>query len=69
MFGALTGGQDSAEISAGVMLYRVFQWFLPIPLAWLLLGISRRGNRSCRRAAEFRGRSEEPAPAAARANA
>ncbi len=69
MFTTLTGGQDSAEISAGVMLYRVFQWFLPIPLAWLLLGISRRGRSLLPTAAEFRGRSEEPGPATARANA
>jgi putative heme transporter len=69
MFGALTGGQDSAQISAGVMLYRVFQWFLPIPLAWLLLGISRRGKSLLPTASEFRGRGEEPVPTAARANA
>jgi hypothetical protein len=51
------------------MLYRVFQWFLPIPLAWLLLGISRRGKSLLPTASEFRGRGEEPVPAAARANA
>ena len=57
---ALTGGQYSAEISAGVMLYRVFQWFLPIPLAWILLGIAGAGSRSCPERLEFRGGSAEP---------
>jgi uncharacterized membrane protein YbhN (UPF0104 family) len=61
MFGTLTGGQDAAAISAGVMLYRVFQWFLPIPLAWILLGVVRRGKSLLPGAAEFRGGSAEPA--------
>ena len=63
MFGTLTGGQDSAAISAGVMLYRAFQWFLPIPLAWLLLGISRRGKSILPTASEFSGGDPEPATA------
>jgi uncharacterized membrane protein YbhN (UPF0104 family) len=69
MFGTLTGGADSAQISAGVMLYRVFQWFLPIPLAWILLGISRRGKSLLPTASEFSGRGAEPAPTAGTANA
>jgi hypothetical protein len=39
------------------MLYRVFQWFLPIPLAWLLLWTSRRGKPLLPTTAELRGRS------------
>jgi uncharacterized membrane protein YbhN (UPF0104 family) len=64
-FTTLTGGQDSAEISAGVMLYRVFQWFLPIPIAWVLLGIARRGKPLLPTASEFRGGSADATPAAA----
>ena len=64
MFTTLTGGLYSAEISAGVMLYRVFQWFLPIPLAWILLGVARRGKSLLPGAAEFRGGSAEPAATA-----
>lgn len=64
-FSTLTGGQDSAEISAGVMLYRVFQWFLPIPIAWILLGVARRGKSLLPTASEFRGGSTEATPTAA----
>jgi len=62
-FTTITGGAYSAEISAGVMLYRVFQWFLPIPLAWLFLWLSRRGRPLLPTTAELRGRSEAPAGA------
>ena len=58
MFTTLTGGQDSAQISAGVMLYRVFQWFLPIPLAWILLARGRRGKSILPEASEFKGRDD-----------
>jgi uncharacterized membrane protein YbhN (UPF0104 family) len=61
-FTTLTGGQYSAEISAGVMLYRVFQWFLPIPLAWILLGVARRGKSLLPTTAEFQGRTAGAAP-------
>jgi len=64
MFSTLTGGQDATQISAGVMLYRTFQWFLPIPLAWLLLWISRRGKSLLPTAAEFKGGDAAPAAAA-----
>jgi hypothetical protein len=63
MFTTLTGGQYSAEISAGVMLYRAYQWFLPIPLAWILLGRSRRGKPLLPTASEFKGGSPEAASA------
>jgi uncharacterized membrane protein YbhN (UPF0104 family) len=55
-FTTITGGAYSAEISAAVMLYRVFQWFLPIPLAWLLLWVARRGRPLLPTADELRGR-------------
>jgi uncharacterized membrane protein YbhN (UPF0104 family) len=55
-FTTITGGAYSAEISAAVMLYRVFQWFLPIPLAWLFLWLSRRGRPLLPTTAELRGR-------------
>jgi uncharacterized membrane protein YbhN (UPF0104 family) len=59
MFTTLTGGQDTAQISAGVMLYRLFQWFLPIPLAWILLARSRRGKPILPTTSEFMGRDHE----------
>ena len=51
-----TGGADANQISAAVMLFRAFQWFLPIPLAWILLGISRRGKSLLPTKAEFQAR-------------
>lgn len=55
-FTTYAGGQDADLISAGVMLFRGFQWFFPIPLAWLLLGISRRGRSLLPTRAEFQAR-------------
>ncbi len=55
-FTTYTGGADSNAITAGVMLFRAFQWLLPIPLAWLLLGISRRGKSLLPSKAEFQAR-------------
>lgn len=43
-FTALTGGQYEAEITAGVFLYRMYFWFVPIPLAWILMKVARRGK-------------------------
>jgi uncharacterized protein (TIRG00374 family) len=40
---AIAPGYD-AEITAGVFLFRLYVWFLPIPIAWLLLKIVRRGR-------------------------
>ena len=37
-FTTYTGGADASAITAGVMLFRGFQWLYPIPLAWILLG-------------------------------
>ncbi len=54
-FTTYTGGADASAITAGVMLFRGFQWLYPIPLAWLLLGISRRGKSLLPTKAEFQG--------------
>jgi hypothetical protein len=43
------------------MLFRGFQWLYPIPLAWILLGISRRGKSLLPTKAEFQGGSAVPA--------
>jgi uncharacterized membrane protein YbhN (UPF0104 family) len=62
---AYTGGADSSAISAGVILFRAFQWGLPIPIAWVLLGISRRGKSLLPSRAEFQGGDPTPVPTAA----
>jgi uncharacterized membrane protein YbhN (UPF0104 family) len=49
-----TGGADASLISAAVILFRAFQWGLPIPFAWGLLARSRRGKSLLPTAAEFR---------------
>jgi uncharacterized membrane protein YbhN (UPF0104 family) len=59
-FTAYTGGADSSAISAGVMLFRAFQWLLPIPLAWILLGVSRRGKPLLPTKSEFQARDAPP---------
>ena len=43
-FSAIAGAQYEAAITAGVFLYRLYFWFIPIPLAWLLLKGARRGR-------------------------
>ena len=64
-FTAYTGGADSSVITAGVMLFRAFQWALPIPLAWILLGMSRRGKPLLPTKAEFQARDSGPVAAGA----
>ena len=59
-FTTYTGGADSSQISAAVFLFRGFQWLLPIPLSWILLGISRRGKSLLPSRDEFRG--SDPVP-------
>ncbi|HSG84753.1 MAG TPA: YbhN family protein [Candidatus Limnocylindrales bacterium] len=67
MFTAITGGQYQAEISAGVFLMRIYQWFIPIPLAWILLKLARRGKPMLPTTAELReaasGADVTPTPA------
>jgi uncharacterized membrane protein YbhN (UPF0104 family) len=43
-FSTIAGPQYQAAITAGVFLYRMYFWFVPIPLAWLLLKGARRGR-------------------------
>lgn len=64
-FTAYTGGADSSVITAGVMLFRAFQWGLPIPLAWILLAMSRRGKPLLPTKAEFQARDSAPVAAGA----
>jgi len=54
-FTTYTGGADSSQISAAVMLFRGFQWPYPIPLSWILLSRSRRGKPLLPTRAEFQG--------------
>jgi uncharacterized membrane protein YbhN (UPF0104 family) len=54
MLSSITDGVDRSTIAAGVFLYRVYYWFLPIPLAWIMLKVSRRGRSTLPSAAELR---------------
>lgn len=65
IFTTYTGGADSSALTAGIMLFRAFQWFLPIPLSWILLAISRRGKPLLPTGAEFRGGDPPPGVVAA----
>jgi uncharacterized membrane protein YbhN (UPF0104 family) len=40
---SIAPGYD-AQITAGVFLFRLYVWFLPIPIAWILLKLVRRGR-------------------------
>ena len=40
----IAGTDHEALVTAGVMLFRLFQWFLPIPVSWILLKVVRRGR-------------------------
>ena len=40
----IAGSQYQSAVTAGVFLYRLYYWFLPIPLAWILLKVVRRGR-------------------------
>jgi len=54
MFTTLAGPQYDAAITAGVFLYRLYFWFMPIPLAWILLKVNRRGKSMLPTTAELR---------------
>lgn len=54
MFSAITGPQYEAAITAGVFLYRLYYWFVPIPLAWILLKVARRGKAMLPTTAELK---------------
>ncbi|MEI8335014.1 MAG: lysylphosphatidylglycerol synthase domain-containing protein [Chloroflexota bacterium] len=51
---AIAGEQYTAAITAGVFLYRLYFWFVPIPLAWILLKVARRGKPMLPTTAELR---------------
>ena len=38
------GGLIATAVTAGVFLYRLYFWFVPIPLAWILLKVALRGK-------------------------
>ena len=38
----MAGEQYSDIIAAGVILFRLVQWFLPIPIGWVSVGLWRR---------------------------
>lgn len=43
-FTAIAGSGDEAAITAGVFLYRMYFWFVPIPIAWILMKVARKGK-------------------------
>jgi uncharacterized membrane protein YbhN (UPF0104 family) len=53
-FVAIAGAGYEAAITAGVFLYRMYYWFVPIPLAWILLKVARRGKSVLPTTAELR---------------
>ena len=42
LFTQIAGDQYSDIIAAGVILFRLVQWFLPIPIGWVSVGLWRR---------------------------
>ncbi len=51
---SIAGEQWESAITAGVFLFRLYAWFLPIPLAWILLKVVRRGRPMLPTASELR---------------
>ena len=43
-FTTIAGPGYEAAITAGVFLYRMYFWFVPIPLAWILMKVARGGK-------------------------
>jgi uncharacterized membrane protein YbhN (UPF0104 family) len=59
---SIAGASYESAITAGVFLYRLYSWFLPIPLAWILLKVTRRGRSILPTTAELRADARgEPA--------
>ena len=56
---AIAGPQYEGLVTAGVMLFRLFQWFLPIPIAWILLKVVRRGRPTLPTTTELRAYAVE----------
>ena len=44
LFSAIIDPAYVAQVAAAVLLYRVAQWFVPIPLGWALFIVMRRGH-------------------------
>jgi uncharacterized protein (TIRG00374 family) len=42
LFTQIAGDQYSDVIAAGVILFRLAQWFMPIPIGWVSVGLWRR---------------------------
>jgi uncharacterized protein (TIRG00374 family) len=53
-FSTLAGPQHEAAVAAGVLLYRIYFWFVPIPIAWILLKVARRGKSMLPSTSELR---------------
>jgi uncharacterized membrane protein YbhN (UPF0104 family) len=53
-FSALAPTYEAA-ITAGVFLYRIYFWFAPIPIAWILLKVVRRGRPMLPTTTELKG--------------
>jgi uncharacterized membrane protein YbhN (UPF0104 family) len=53
MLSSIAPTYESA-ITAGVFLFRLYVWFLPIPIAWILLKVVRRGRPMLPTTAELR---------------
>ena len=53
-FTAIAGAEYQSAITAGVFLYRLYYWFLPIPLAWILMKVARRGTTMLPSTAELK---------------
>jgi uncharacterized membrane protein YbhN (UPF0104 family) len=51
---SIAGPSWEAAITAGVFLYRIYWWFIPIPLAWILLKVARKGRPVLPTATEMR---------------
>ena len=43
-FTMIAGSGSEAAITAGVFLYRMYFWFVPIPIAWILMKVARKGK-------------------------
>ncbi len=59
---AVAGSSSEALITAGVFLFRLYQWFLPIPIAWILLKLARRGRPMLPGTAELRSYAVDDVP-------
>lgn len=59
-FSALAPTYEAA-ITAGVFLYRLYFWFAPVPIAWILLKVARRGRSMLPTTSELKGYASDSA--------